>query len=148
MNGGNGPAGGITAPPAGPAAAAGAEADAGAAVVGGPATGMTGDEPETAPVVEATCAGGGEETGGGSNDAPPPPPAPSPALKPREKSLGAAGGTAEVGGVGRLLAGPLNPDPSEPADGVPVDIPLAGIPVDGKLSPLDAPEMGIDGVPV
>lgn len=110
---------------------------------------MTGGGPETAPVVDATCDGGGEETGGGSNGVPPLPPAPSPALKPREKSLGAAGGTAEVGAVGRPVAGPLNPDLSEPADGAPPDIPPEGIPVDGKFSPLDdPPDIGSEGAEV
>ena len=101
VNGGNGPAaaGGMTALPVGPACA-GAGAETGAAVGGGPVAGITGGGPEGAPAVEASDDGGGDDTGGGSSGAPPPLP-PSPALKPREKSFGAAGGTADVGGVGR-----------------------------------------------
>ena len=103
---------------------------------------MTGGGPDAAPAVEANCEGGGEETGGGSNGAPPPLP-PSPAFRPREKSLG----TAEVGGGVRPPAGLARPEPSEPADGVLVGIPDDGIPVDGKFSPPgDPPVMGIAGL--
>ena len=134
----------MTAPPTG----GGAEAEEGAAVAaGGPAAGMTGGGPEGAPAVEASCDGGGEETGGGSNGAPPPLPAPSPAEKrPREKSFGVAGGAAEVGGAVRPLAVLPNPELNGGIDDVPLGIPVDGVPVDGKLSPLVGPPViGNDG---
>jgi hypothetical protein len=139
VKGGKGPAGaagGMTAPTGG-----GAAAETGAALAGGPAAGITGGGPEGAPAVEASCEGGGEETGGGRSGAPPPLP-PSPAFRPREKSLG----TAEVGGGVRPPAGLARPEPSDAADVVPVDIPDDGIPVDGKFSPPDGPPgIGNDG---
>jgi hypothetical protein len=102
-----------------------------------------GGGPEGAPAVEASCDGGGDDTGGGSNGAPPPPP-PSPALKPRDKSFGAAGGTAEMGGVGRPPAGLVDPGLKGGTDVALVGIPADGIPVDGRFSPLDdPPDMGI-----
>ncbi|WP_353373322.1 hypothetical protein [Mycobacterium sp.] len=132
----------MTAPPTG----GGAEAETGAAVAGGPAAGITGGGPEAAPVVEASCDGGGEDTGGGSSGAPPPPPVPSPAERPREKSFGVAGGAAEVGGAVRPPAGPLKPGLSGGIEDVPVGIPVDGVPVDGKLSPLVGPPViGNDG---
>jgi hypothetical protein len=141
VKGGNGPAaaaGGMTAPLIG----GGADAETGAAVGDGPAAGRTGGGPDAAPAVEASCEGGGDETGGGSNGAPPLLP-PSPAFRPREKSLG----TAEVGGEVRPLAGLARPEPSDPADGVLVDIPDDGIPVDGKFSPPgEPPVMGKAGL--
>lgn len=139
MNGGNGPAaaGGTTAPPDGPAGA-GPGAETGAAVGGGPVAGITGGGPEGAPAVEASDDGGGDDTGGGSSGAPPPLP-PSPALKPREKSCGAAGGTPEVGDVGRPAAGLVDPEVRAGADGAPVGIPVDGMPVDGKFKPPDDP---------
>ena len=133
----------MTAPPTGGAA----EAETGAAVTaGGPAAGMTGGGLEGAPPVEASCDGGGDDTGGGSNGAPPPPPVPSPALRPREKSFGAAGGTAGVGGAVRPLAGLLKPGLSGGIEDVPLGIPDDDIPVDGKLRLLDGlPLMGNTG---
>jgi hypothetical protein len=140
VKGGKGPtgaAGGMTAPTGG-----GAAAETGAALAGGPAAGMTGGGPEGAPAVEASCEGGGEETGGGSNGAPPPLP-PSPAFRPREKSLG----TAEVGGGVRPPTGLARPEPNDAADDALVDIPDDGIPVDGKFSPPDEPvDIGIAGL--
>jgi hypothetical protein len=132
----------MTAPEAGPGAGAGTAV----AVGGGPAAGVTGGGPASAPVVDASCDGGGNETGGGSSGAPPPLP-PSPAFRPREKSFGSALGAAVVGGVARPPVGLPKPGPRDGADVVPPDIPVDGIPVDGKFSPPDdPPDIGIDGV--
>jgi len=69
-------------------------------------------------------------------------------LRPREKSFGAAGGTAEVGGAVRPLAELLKPGLSGGIDDVPLGIPVEGIPVDGNFSPLVGPLMGINGLDV
>jgi hypothetical protein len=69
-------------------------------------------------------------------------------LRPREKSFGAAGGTAEVGEVARPLAGLFKPGLRGGIDDVLVGIPVEGIPVDGNFSPLVGPLMGIDGLDV
>jgi hypothetical protein len=148
VNGGNGPAaaGAMTAPPTGPAVA-GPGAETVVAVGSGPAAGVIGGGVEGAPAVEASCDGGGDDTGAGSSGAPPPLP-PSPALKPREKSFGAAGGTAEVGGVGRPAAGLVNPELRDAADDGPdgsVDEDMLG---GEKLRPLAVPGVEVSPVPL
>jgi hypothetical protein len=125
---------------------AGAGAAAGTAVAGGPAAGDTGGAPDGAPTVEGGCGGGGDDTGGGSSGAPPLLLAPSPALRPREKSFGVAGGTGVICGGITPDAGLVKPGLSGGADDVPDGILVEGSPVCGKLIPLDGPVvMGIDG---